>query len=78
MCKHGLGNESPKWSVRNHFMQRKELTPCVILVGDLFTGTANDFVASVKRVVPGRRKTTAVPAVFLCCADRRKITGYIH
>jgi len=48
------------------------------LVGDVLTGTANDFVASVKRVVPGRRKTTAVPAVFLCCADRRKITGCVH
>jgi len=45
------------------------------LIGDVFTGTANDFVASVKRVVLGRRKTTAVPAAFLCRADRRKITG---
>ena len=32
MCKLGLGNENPNWSVINHFMQRKELIYCVALV----------------------------------------------
>jgi len=32
VCKHGLGNESPNWSVINHFLQRKEFMSCVALV----------------------------------------------